>query len=233
MSIMQSLFIGKTPVILDFASSSVATATTSATKTTSTSIGTASADRWVMVLVQWPIRGSGGFGPIASLSTATINGVSASIGYNFANTQISVGTAVFYALVTSGTGAVTITANLTNVTNNNPTRFIVYTVTGRDTLSYTANNNSAFATATTLSTSLACPTNGFNLNMWTTVATAPTSPTWSGTPSTPTLQNATSDSFNYASVYDGTSSAGVTVGATFTQSNSIYCKLTSSSWTYT
>jgi len=83
---------------------------TSATKTfTSVDIGTPDADRYVIVALQWVNSFSS-----VSLSSATINGVSASVTTS-RSTVFSTAHAVFFAKVSTGT-SVTIVANLSGTT---------------------------------------------------------------------------------------------------------------------
>jgi len=199
--------------------------TTSATKTLSIDIGTASNDRWVIVLMQFSNGGT------RSLSSATINGVSATIGFNIANTSTAFGFCSFFANVTSGSGSQTVTAILTGTTNSGVSRFSVYTLTGRNTLSYVANTATNAATTTSRTTTLDSPADGFNLNMYST-STIPTSGSWSGTPSTPVDQSPVNIR-QPTSAFENWGNAQQSVTATFSHSNSMSVRMITSSYTYT
>ena len=205
------------------------TTTTSATKTINLNIGDASSDRWVIVLFQHPVSVSG-----RTVSSATINAVSASIGYNTSSATTLFGYSVFYANVASGTTGVTITAVLTGTSSNFPSRFIVFSLYGKTTLSYTSVQDTGSATTTTRTTSTSnVAGNNFVLNQWS-AGIAASSPAWSGTPSAPTQQGNTSDGLMYGAVFNNLGDTlKATVGTTFTTSNSIACRLFSSLWSYT
>ena len=199
--------------------------TSSATKTISLSIGDSNLNRWVIVLFQWPA------GTARTISSATINGVSATIGSNNANSSVAFGNGSFFAKVPNGNGAVTITAILTGTTNTATSGFAVYTLSGRTTLTYSGTQNqSAVATATSRTTTLTVPSNGFNLNWWVSTNT-PTAGTWSGTPSAPTLQSPTSLRV-CSSAFQNFNSSSQSVTATFSHSNSIPVRLVSTAWNY-
>ena len=215
--------------VITFISSAQQAATTSATKTVSTSIGTASADRYVIV-----------YGTFANtqltprtISSATINGVAATIAQNIASTTATASIGCFFALVPTGTGAVTITANMSGTTVSSVSSFHVYTVTGRTTLTATAAVDSgAGAGVSTRSTITTPPVYGFAVHQWGGL-TVPTTPTWSSTIGTPTITGVGTASTTYVSVTDTTSAnGGVSVTTTFTSVNNTSCRMNSVSFSY-
>lgn len=208
-------------------SSLQATATSSATKTFSgMSFGSASSTRWIIALVQLAPSSTA-----RTVSSATIGGVSATITYNTASAGTTFGLTAVYANVPTGTSG-SVVVNLTGTTSTLVSRCILYTVTGRDTLSYLTNTDTGTASATSRSTTLDVPAYGFNLNMF--VSGSPiTSPTWSGTPSTPVLvvdagllrSSAFSDNINTNSTSSVTATISWTSGATTS-------RMITSSWEY-
>jgi hypothetical protein len=215
---------GRFPV-LTFQSIGQSSSTNSATKSISLGIGTASSDRYVIVLVQWPA------GNNRTISSATINGVSASIATNNSSSSLAFGNAAIFAKVTAGSGSQTISVTLSGTTNTATSGFAVYTLTGRTTLAFSSQNQSAVATATSRSTTLTVPANGLSLNWWISVST-PTSGSWSGSPSTPVKQSPITQRI-CSSAFENFSSASQSVTATFSHSNNIAVRLVSSSYTYT
>lgn len=217
--------VQKGSAVLQYQSIGTSSSTGSATKTISLGIGTASSDRWVIVLFQWPA------GENRTISSATINSVSATIGSNNTSSSTTFGNGSFFAKVTSGTGVVTISAVLSGDTNTATSGFAVYTLTGRTTLTYSGTQNqSAVATATSRTTTLTVPSNGFNLNWWISTST-PTAGTWSGTPSAPTLQSPVSQRV-CSSAFQNFTASSQSVTATFSHSNSIAVRLCSTAWNY-
>jgi hypothetical protein len=230
MSLMQTTAGGFSRAVLTYIGSALYTTATSQTaRTVSTSIGTApSADRWVIVAFQH------GLNTATTVASATINGVSASLGYNTASSTGIYGHCVFYAKVPTGSGAVTITANLsaarTAGTGTFGCRFYVYTLTGRTTLTYSASTFPTGSGTTVTNSTLASNVYSFNLYQWSASAFA-TAGVWSGTGIT--TGGNSSDNYGSIAAYDGLSSGGITPSATFTTSNSIGLVGTiGSSWTY-
>ena len=225
---MQALTGGSSIGTIAYQATAASATSSSATKTVSIGIGTASADRWVIVGLQTPTNNPG-----RTVSSATINGVAATIAYNIPTASTSFGVHVFYALVTAGTGNVTVTAVMTGTTGNQVSRFFTYTVTGRTTLAYVTFTDSGLAaSASSRTTTLTCPHRGFNLNFYGASSTA-TTPVWSGTPTAPTEQSLGVNGINRASVYNGLNGNGVeSVVATFSSGNTPICRMTTSSWTY-
>jgi hypothetical protein len=215
---------GRFPV-LTFQSIGASSSTNSATKSISLNIGTASSDRYVIVLVQWPA------GNNRTINSATINGVSASIATNNSSSSLAFGNGAIFAKVAAGSGSQTISFVLSGTTNNATSGFAVYTLTGRTTLAFSSQNQSAVATATSRSTTLTVPADGLSLNWWISTNT-PTSGSWSGTPSAPVDQSGTTLRV-CSSAFENFSSASQSVTATFSHSNSIPVRLVSSSYTYT
>jgi hypothetical protein len=212
-------------VRLEYTSIGISGTTNSATKTISINIGTGTDFRWVIAWIAWPASTTG-----RTISSATIAGVSASIAVNIASTSTTFGFGCFFARVSSG-GTQTITVNLTGTTNSSNSGFAVYNLTGRNSLAFSASNDSGAATTTSRTTTLTVPSNGFSLNFWAAVL-PPTSATWSGSPSTPVDQSPTNNVV-CSSGFENFFSSSRSVSATFSHSNSIASRMISSSFTFT
>jgi len=217
---------GRTEAVLTFRSIGLSSSTTSSSKSISLDIGTASSDRYVIVLFQSPTSSTG-----RTISSATIAGVSATIATNNASTSSVFGNGAFFAKVTTGSGAQTISVSLSGNTSEYTSGFAVYTLTGRTTLAFSSQNQSTATTATSRSTTLTVPTNGFSLNWWNSAVNAPTSGSWSGTPFAPVDQSGTTLRI-CSSGFENFKGSSQSVTATFSHSNSIVVRLVSSSYTY-
>jgi hypothetical protein len=216
---------GRTEAVLTFRSIGLSSSTTSSSKSISLDIGTASSDRYVIVLFQHPASSTS-----RTISSATIAGVSATIATNNASTSISFGIGSFFAKVTAGSGAQTISVTLTGSTGEATSGFAVYTLTGRTTMAFSAQNQSTVVEGTSRTTTLTVPTNGFSLNFWTST-TAPTAGVWSGTPFAPVDQSGTTLRI-CSSGFENFKGSSQSVTATFSHSNNIPVRLSSSSYTY-
>lgn len=226
MTLMQAT-MGTVPFAsLTYTGTASTAASTSLTKTATINIGNASTDRWAIILFQFPVSSSGS----QTISSATINGVTATIGYNKTNGLAAFGEGVLYALIPNTTGNVTVSVTLSGATSSNISRFSAFTLIGRTSLSYGSFTSAGPGINTSRSTSISCGVRGFILHQWI-AGSAPTSGAWSGTDST--LQNPSSDGQQQVAVYDGTNGNGdTTVSTTYSQSNTLNCELISSSWTY-
>jgi hypothetical protein len=224
MAITQLLGSGFRIAEVTFVGAAQQSSTTSATKTVSTSIGTARTDRYVIVYATLGTSGAG-----RSVSSATINGVAATIAQNLQSTSVTAGLACFFALVPTGTTPVTITAVLSGTTTSSVSNFHVYTLTGRSTLSVSGNADGGGATSATTSNTITPPVFGFSMHLWGTTS-SPSSPTWSGT-ITPTQQGAIS--LSRTAVTDVlNANGGTSVTTTHTTATSIGRRLVTTSFAY-
>jgi hypothetical protein len=205
-------------------------ATNSATKTVTASIGTESSDRWVVVMMQYPANSA--FTTGRSVNSATIGDISATIGHNFTSTSVSSGNVSFFAQVTSGTTAI-MTVNLSGTTNSTFSKFFVYTITGRTTLSFASVEDSGSASETSKTTTTATvTTDNFLISQWNS-SSVPTNPVWSGSPSAPTLLLTSPSNTGASGVFDNLEqSTKSDVTQTFSQDNSIICRLVTTRWQY-
>ena len=203
-------------------------ASTAATKTASVNIGTATSTRWVIIFVRTPVTTI----TPRTFTSATINGVTATIAYSNSSSTTSGGNAAIFANVTTGTTGVTVNVVTSGASANGTTEFLVYTLDGRTTLSYVSSSTTTIVTGTSRTNSLAMSAGGFNFFHLSFGTTAPTALIATGTPANPTAGPFSTPNLDQTYYYDNSQGTAGTATVSYSWTNSTSSRNMESQWAY-